>query len=409
MRRRLWLGVAVAVVVVLSVLGVLTPTRYTLAPRRPASEPRTPAVSAASVAAVSVLPIETVSSRSHPAAGSFTHVAQLAEPASPPSPSRATHLSERINESRAPFADHDAVGQPRGGADEGARWFYEQRAYPFDKIPTDAYAKAWVQDAALRATHSRRKGGQADGGGGDLWTSTGPAPILRQSIFYSPKLMPWGTGRVRAVAVHPGDPNVLYVGAASGGVWKSTDRGSSWSALTDTQCSLWTGAIALDPVNPEIVYVGTGESYSLGGCGVLRSADGGFTWSSFGASTFTGGHIWRVVVDPATAGSVTMTRVYVASQFGLFRSDDSGQTWTRLAPVLEYTEAWELLVDPRNSQVLYCAISTGGNYGLGVLRSGILKSIDGGSTWTSVTQGLPNMTSVGRVVMAIAPSLPDTV
>ena len=210
------------------------------------------------------------------------------------------------------------------------------------------------------------------------WRQIGPTRIEAGNGFFA--------GRVSTIAFHPTDPDILYVGGAQGGVWRSDDAGSSWTPLTDGECSLAMGSIAIDPVDPQIVYAGTGEQHFSGdsyyGCGVLRSLDGGASWEQLGGEIFVrrsawtgrsgmgqgGARIARVVVDRASAGSATATTVLVASSFGLYRSTSSGADWSL---VLE-GYATDLLAHPHDPSILYAAL-----YG-----EGIHKSTDGGVTWT---------------------------
>lgn len=214
-------------------------------------------------------------------------------------------------------------------------------------------------------------------------------------------------GRVSAVAIHPQDPNILYVGAAQGGVWKSESRGVSWTPLTDHECSLAMGSIAIDPVDPRIVYAGTGEQHfsadSFYGCGLLRSGDGGTTWERLGEAAFTrpgrgGARIARVIVDPVTAGSLGSTTVLAATDFGLFRSTDSGRSWILELPGI----ATDLVMDPTDPAVLYAAFYS--RPGIG--SWGIHKSTDGGRSWQQASAGLRD-TDIRRINLAIAPSSPD--
>jgi hypothetical protein len=209
------------------------------------------------------------------------------------------------------------------------------------------------------------------------------------------------TGRLTAIAVHPNDPNTIYVGGAQGGVWKTIDGGTTWMPRTDKECSLAMGSIAIDPVNPEIVYAGTGEQHFSGdsyyGCGVLRSGDGGATWVQLGASIFQTdsgrARISRVVIEPSTAGSTFNTTVFVASDFGVYRSTNSGATWTMVLDGI----ATDLVMDPSNNQLWYA----------GRWAEGISKSTDSGVTWNPANSGFPS-TVVGRVNLAIAPSSSQT-
>lgn len=223
-----------------------------------------------------------------------------------------------------------------------------------------------------------------------------------------PQVIPWflaSTGRVSAVTLHPTDPDLIFAGGAQGGVWRTDNQGRSWRPLTDDQCSLAMGAIALDPVDPEIVYAGTGEAHfsadSYYGCGVLRSTDGGATWahlgqSVFGDSPYGGARISRMAVDPATAGSASATTVYAATDWGFYRSTNSGRTWHETF-VLE--DQWwgpavtDLALHPSVPERLF----------IGVRYVGVHRSTNGGATWKHLTLG---DSTDGRIMLAQAPSDP---
>ncbi len=272
-------------------------------------------------------------------------------------------------------------------------YFYRRRAFPFDRIPTGSLQRAQAEAAARWPAAMR---GRAFLGAG-VWSSIGPRPISGGPGAVS--------GRVSALAVDPGNPNVLYVGGAQGGIWKSTDAGASWSPRTDDQCSLAIGSLVVDPINSNIIYAGTGEANlsadSYYGCGILRSIDGGTTWAQFGGSVFdtpTGGaYIPAIAVDRSTAGNTFTSVVLAATSGGLFRSTNSGQSWSRVLSGY----ATGVVQDPNTTSIWYAAIT----FTNGV--RGIYKSGDNGATWGTASVGLPS-SNIGRVALAIAPSSPNT-
>ena len=215
-------------------------------------------------------------------------------------------------------------------------------------------------------------------------------------------------GRLVSIAIDPRNPQVMYVGGAQGGVWKTVNGGVSWTARTDGECSLAMGSIALDPVNPDIIYAGTGELHFSGdsyyGCGVLRSIDAGNTWEQLGASHFDtpdgGARIAKVVVDPRTAGSPSSAVLHVASSFGVFRSTNSGATWSRTLNGVVV----DLVMNQADPRVLYAAIGEIG----GGPSNGVYRSTDSGITWTRLSGGFP-VQEVGRIALASAPSAPATI
>jgi photosystem II stability/assembly factor-like uncharacterized protein len=226
------------------------------------------------------------------------------------------------------------------------------------------------------------------------------------------------SGRVVGFAVHPHDHKQYYVAAASGGVWKTTNSGVTWTPIFDREGSYSIGCVVLDPKDPSVVWVGTGENNSqrsVGyGDGVYKSLDGGKTWTNVGLKSSE--HIGKIVIDPRDSDTV-----YVAAQGplwssggdrGLYKTTDGGRTWNRILNIDENTGVTDLVLDPRNPDVLIAAsyqrrrhvwtIIDGGPGG------GIHRSTDGGKTWKKMTAGLPTG-DVGRIGLAIAPTDPDTV
>jgi photosystem II stability/assembly factor-like uncharacterized protein len=213
----------------------------------------------------------------------------------------------------------------------------------------------------------------------------------------------WGTsaGRVTALVVDPRDANVVYLGAAEGGVWKTTDGGQTWTPLTDDQPTLAVGSLTLDPSNPDVLYVGTGEanfSYdAFAGAGILKTMDGGQTWKNI-PGPFVGRSISAVSVNPSD-NEVLLA----ASRGGIYRSADGGETWST---VLRATWASSVLFDPVNPQNAYAGLG----YIYGGTPAGVFKSTDSGQTWTpwngTGPNGLP-LSQIGRVALAMSPANPD--
>ena len=236
------------------------------------------------------------------------------------------------------------------------------------------------------------------------WSSIGPVRIAEAGVVQSYLN---ASGRINSIAIHPTDPNTIYIGAADGGVWKTTDGGAGWLPLTDGQCSLEIGAIAVDPVSPSIVYAGTGsnegETFSIerpGGCGLLRSTDGGTNWTVLAGIATIGARVEKLVVDPVTAGSSTATKVFAATvNKGLLRSTDSGSTWTQ---ILTGGDATDIVIDPSNPQIVYAAIGNS----FGASSNGIYKSTDGGATFpTKLAGGFPT-SNVGVIKFDVAHTSP---
>jgi hypothetical protein len=278
-------------------------------------------------------------------------------------------------------------------------WFGMQRAFPIGRVNQEAYQQSveW-----MRARQAEPVLGLSSTQTSQSWTEAGPFNT---------------GGRVTALAVAPGGTTV-YAGAAAGGVFKSTDGGSTWSS-SFTQV-LSTGALAIDPTNSSVVYVGTGEANAAidnyDGAGVFRTGDGGQTWAYLGLQETR--RIARVAVDPAAP-----TRLFVAAmgaQFttgpdrGLYRSEDGGQHWSKVLYVNDSTGVCDVVINPAHPETVYCASwerirrpTYRRSFGPGC---GIWRSVDHGTSWTRLQNGLPAPSDhVGRIGLALARTKPWTV
>lgn len=282
-----------------------------------------------------------------------------------------------------------------------AAWFASRHLGPQGKIPPHARQQALAAQRANLA--SGLLGTEAPEVTGDRWVPLGPSPMNGGGQLH--------TGRVTAIAIHPTDPNTIYVGAAQGGVWKTTNGGTTWAPLTDAQDSLATGCITIDPTNANTIYVGTGEANgscdSYFGAGILRSTNGGSTWTLIGTTPFDNTSVSAIVVNPTTPTTLLAANANGSSGIdcsgtfastGIWRSTNSGSTWTRVLGPTQTgditTEVHELIPSPTDPNKLWA----------GVRESGVWQTTNGGTTWTKLAGGLPASTDIGRVELAVDPS-----
>lgn len=226
------------------------------------------------------------------------------------------------------------------------------------------------------------------------------------------------SGRVGDFAVHPDDPSYYYAVACSGGVWKTVNNGTTWTPVFDGEGSYSIGCVTMDPRNPSVVWVGSGENNSQRsvsfGDGVYRSRDGGKNWDNLGLKESE--HIGMIVVDPRDSDTV-----YVAAQGplwrsggdrGLYKTTDGGKSWERVLHISDDTGVNEVHMDPRDPRVLYASAYQRRRHVWTLINggpeSGLYKSTDAGKTWRELTRGVPDVDK-GRIGLDVSPANPDVV
>ena len=227
------------------------------------------------------------------------------------------------------------------------------------------------------------------------------------------------SGRIIDIAVNPNNTSEWYVAAASGGVWKTTNSGNTFSPIFDGQSSYSIGCITIDPNNENVIWVGSGENNNQRsvayGDGVYKSEDGGKSWKNMGLKTSE--HIGMITVDPTNSDIV-----YVAAygplwkeggERGLYKTTDGGKNWERILGISIYTGVSEVHLDPRDSKIIYATAHQRMRHVFtyigGGPESAIYKSTDGGKTFDKLKSGLPTGVDVGRIGIDISPVNPDIV
>lgn len=304
--------------------------------------------------------------------------------------------------------------------DEAAAYFLRKRAIPSSKvIPWDRFRaaeeKSWAmpvvstanrvaaEEAALRAETASQEDFISEGAKLGTWTFLGPGNV---------------GGRTRALVIHPTNPSIMWAGGAGGGVWKTTNGGSTWTALDDRMANLSVNSIAIDPADPQVLYAGTGEGFynvdAQRGNGIFKSIDGGNTWTQLPNSDFS--EMYRV--NKIVVSKLNSARIYAATRYGLYRSVDAGATWTKvLNPDVDLfpSGADGALRNGGCSDIAlrtdqstdYLFVSCGG-MGARDSAARIYRSTDASlatPSWTTVL----TVANQGRTSLAISPSVPSTV
>ncbi len=258
------------------------------------------------------------------------------------------------------------------------RWEYytEQRVYPTgNRIQ---HSQVWDEITKFKENYPGSISSSRSG-----WTPLGPSTSLNVTGHWNP-----GIGRINVIALDPYDPNIIYIGSPSGGLWKTTDEGANWTPLTDNQPVLGVSAIAIDPDNTDIIYIGTGDkdagdNYSIG---VLKSTDGGTTWNITGLDWTINQNrtIAKLLINPDNPDIL-----FAATTDGVYRTTDAGDTWTKLLN----GDIDDMEFKPDDPNTIYA------------ITRKFYKSVDGGDNFTETT-GLP---TGSRAQIAVTNDNPDYV
>jgi len=234
------------------------------------------------------------------------------------------------------------------------------------------------------------------------WRNIGPANMV---------------GRITDIEGVTGNPNIVYVGTASGGIWKTTNGGITWSPIFDKQPVASVGDMVLEPGNPDVIYVGTGESNVRNsisfGNGVYKSTDGGKTWWNMGLEDTK--HISRIVINPKNPNIIYVGALGHAfgsnKERGVFMSTDGGKTWEKVLFTDSRHGVADMDINPQNPNIVYAALwlfeRKPWTFTSGDEKGGVYRSIDGGRNWKKLTQGLPKL--VGRIGIKVSRSNPEVV
>lgn len=252
------------------------------------------------------------------------------------------------------------------------RWFYEQRMYPFNFIPAGAYEKAYTQKEEML-----RESGYDMAGPFDTWTNLGPTT----GFYFNYSNI---SSRITTVRYDPNNGNIIYIGAAFGGVWKSTNSGATWTAKTDNEVSMSSGSIAIDPSNSNIIYYGTGEATYSGasyyGRGIMKSTNGGDSWVNYTSGLNSTTYTSRIAIRPNFPDQL----LAAMGISGLYRSTNAGVSWS-------------LIVSGRCDDAVFSP--TGDTAYITGSGTGYRVSIDGGVSFTlnaSLSMGTRNHIAVSK-------------
>lgn len=226
------------------------------------------------------------------------------------------------------------------------------------------------------------------------------------------------SGRISEVAVDPNNHSRYFVASSAGGVWRTTNAGNTFTPVFDGQGTSSIGTVVIDPNNPSTIWVGSGENNNQRsvsyGDGIYKSLDGGTTWKNMGLENSE--HIGRIIVHPENSDIIFVAAIgplwSSGGDRGLYKSEDGGTSWNKVLDIDEHTGVNDVVMDPRNPDILYASAFQRRRHVFTYLGGGpgstIYKSLDGGATWQKANKGLPSV-DIGRIGMAISPVDPEII
>ncbi len=274
---------------------------------------------------------------------------------------------------------------PKGlGIKQFERWryYWKNRVDVNGNFPVDGNTLNEIENYKSRQLNARYASGTGN------WTILGPTPVPSNGTGQLN-----GSGRLNCIAFHPTDPNVIYVGAPAGGFWKSSDNGVTWTEYSNGLVRLGVSSIVVNPSNPDIIYIGTGDrdAGDAPGYGVWRSTDGGVTWISHN-SGMGNRTVNEIVMDPLDSN-----KIYAACSNGyIYKTTDGGSNWTNSSFLGDNPK--DIALHPTNSNIIYVGTYNGGEFH---------RSTDGGVNFTQITSGLG--TTGNRLALAVSPNQPNWV
>jgi len=265
-------------------------------------------------------------------------------------------------------------------------WIMEQKIDANGKVPSTAIYNEWYKINQKRKNEKSLTGN---------WTSLGPnyTPFWKPPFSYKS-----GSGRIDCIEFHPTDNNIIWAGAHSGGFWKTTNGGATWYTTTDNLMSIGVSDIVVNPSNPNILYMGTGDrdSETTNSIGILKSIDGGETWNTTGMinTLDQAKKVNEIIINP-----INTNVLFAATRGGIYKTSNAGDSWQ----LIKAGNFMSILYKPSDTTTIY-ATTFNANGG-----ASIFKSINGGETFTSVTTSSISYSQVVRIALAVTPADPNVV